>query len=225
MGKKFTIHDKYKNNYFGSDDMELLYQCYPDPWRFSVDGHDRYVKILSTIAEYAGQRDLASEMLNQEDPPLRGIFEAGCGEGVFTRMLASAYPKTEVFGCDISKTAINRAQERAPKNSTVRVLDLGKDKIPLEDDSVSVIVLGDVLYYLRNNEEVDFCIAELDRILVDSGMILLTEFLRTKKYSNMVGEHFAKKSETRENVHFKVSPMDGAKNVDKTYRYIIYQRR
>ena len=209
---KLSIQEKYKKNFFKSSDMEDLYKNYPDPWRLQVDGHDRFKNILFKI----------DELFRPNNP--KAILEVGCGEGIFTKMLARRYVGTQVFGFDISRTAVERAHKIQEPNSDIFVCDLGKENIHLPR-TVEVILLGDVLYYLENNKEVEHAIDEFDRILAPNGCILLTEFLRTRKYSNKVAEKFKRIFDLREVVRYQERPIDGAKNSQLTYRLIVYKGR
>lgn len=56
--------------------------------------------------------DLVSEL---NLPSSGKLLDFGCGRGIFTRILASALPNWQIFGCDISATAIDTARENNPK--------------------------------------------------------------------------------------------------------------
>lgn len=56
--------------------------------------------------------DLVAEL---KLPSTGNFLDFGCGRGIFTRILASALPGWQIFGCDISATAIDTARENNPK--------------------------------------------------------------------------------------------------------------
>lgn len=71
-----------------------------DPWRYSLSEYERnkYLRQLEAIRKFC--------------PRPQSVLEIGCAEGVFTALLADAFPRTEITGVDISPTAIERAREK-----------------------------------------------------------------------------------------------------------------
>jgi len=202
---------EYKKNYFKSGRMDSLYASYPDPWRLAVDGHDRYLKILTTIDSYFRERN-----------PER-IVDLGCGEGVLSRMLARRY-QAQVYGIDISQTAVDRAFEDKQENTFFSVCDMGKGIVPLTQ-KMDVIILGDILYYLNDKIEVAHAISEVDRLLDVDGIIIMTEFPKTRKYVKLLSERFDLIHESREVVRYKKTPIDLKENSQLTYRLTVFRRK
>ncbi len=70
------------------------------------------------------------------------IIDAGCGEGYYSEMIASALPESFVFGADLSKHAVHRASSRrnarCGKNSFYAVSSLFS--LPIADLSADGIV-------------------------------------------------------------------------------------
>lgn len=55
------------------------------------------------------------EIIKELNLPVSGrALDFGCGNGVFTDVLRQALPNWEIFGCDISKNAIENAKNRYP---------------------------------------------------------------------------------------------------------------
>jgi malonyl-CoA O-methyltransferase len=64
----------------------------------------------------AVQRRSAEVLLERIKPqaPFESILEIGCGSGVFTRLLAAAFPKSGIFSFDVSGAMIEQAREHCP---------------------------------------------------------------------------------------------------------------
>ena len=55
------------------------------------------------------------EIISDLNLPERGVaLDFGCGNGVFTDVMQQALPKWKIYGCDISKNAIENAKKRFP---------------------------------------------------------------------------------------------------------------
>lgn len=81
--------------------------------------------------------------------PPQSIVDVGCGGGYFTERLALEYPSAEVLGIDISKQAIDFANQRPhPKNLHFKI----HDQIP-EADWISTTL---VCHHMEDDELVSF---------------------------------------------------------------------
>ena len=216
---KLSMEEKYKKNFFKSGEMEALYQFKADPWRLRVDGHDRYLKVLTTI----------DGLFRSGNP--HGILEIGCGEGVLTEMLARRYCNSQIWALDISKTAVIRAADYMSDlqmrqgNIHLMAMDIGVEELPERVNQIECIVLGDILYYLNSKEEVDHAIQQFVDVLMPSGFIVMTEFPKTKKYVKLLGEKFQLQHESREVVRYQKTPIDLVENGTLTYRLTVFGQK
>lgn len=70
------------------------------------------------------ERQRISNLVKELRLPDRGKFlDFGCGRGIFTAVIAEALPGWEIFGCDVSETAIERAQINNPSGTFYLVSD------------------------------------------------------------------------------------------------------
>jgi SAM-dependent methyltransferase len=61
------------------------------------------------------KKRFVSEFIKQFIPGYNGIaLDFGCGNGVFTEVLSNSLPGWEIWGCDISETALLNARKRYP---------------------------------------------------------------------------------------------------------------
>lgn len=90
------------------------------------------------------------EAIKKWSPQPERILEIGCAEGLFTSMLAEAFPNARILGLDFSNLAMTKARE----NCTCRNIELleadiietfRQRKLPGKFD---VIVQSESLYYL-----------------------------------------------------------------------------
>jgi SAM-dependent methyltransferase len=58
------------------------------------------------------ERDRLKELLREMNLPPSGIaLDFGCGQGIFTEVIRTCLPRWKIFGCDISKQAIEFAKQ------------------------------------------------------------------------------------------------------------------
>lgn len=96
------------------------------------------------------------------------ILDIGCGGGITTESFPYYYPKAKVFGCDVSKKAIEYARRLGSGKVTYAVIR-GK-KLPYKDNFFDVCVCMDVMEHIPN---VDFFLKEVKRILKKNGRFFL----------------------------------------------------
>lgn len=153
------------------------------------------------------------------------VLDLGCGTGKFMQKF---YDKaTKYYGLDLSDQQLNIAKRKVDSNS-VEFICCSAENIPLQDNSVDIIiatwVLGTILELDRRNK----VLAEIRRVLKDNGSIYLVEndtggefekirnrypnIQRTKEYNDWIecnGFSCYNKFET----YFKFNDKDQAKNV------------
>jgi len=93
------------------------------------------------------------------------ILDYGCGGGIFLRTLKTIYPAIHGYGCDISKQAIDLAQNTDTTGNTYKV---NTAKIPFPDAVFDIICCLDVLEHIPSYEHT---MRELKRVLKRNGKI------------------------------------------------------
>lgn len=143
-------------------------------------------------AEYRAQKDTVSRAGNMLISPTGRfakalsyvkagdrVIDMGCGVGVFTNLVRENNPTCEVWGTDISDTAI---EENKKENGDIVYYHqyIGhQDKVP--DDYFDVVFSGEVLEHL--NEPVEL-FNDAYRALKDDGVFVLTTPLENKHDSD-----------------------------------------
>ncbi len=73
------------------------------------------------------------------------LLEVGCATGMFSRYFSARYPKASYIGCDISKVAIERAQEKYPNPG--RFVLTGEDLKDVAGMKPDVVFCRDVILH------------------------------------------------------------------------------
>lgn len=139
------------------------------------------------------------------------VFDAGCGTGKYLKVIEEKAKK--YIGMDLSSEQLKKATQKINKKGTYLILGNLK-KIPLEDNSVDIIISTWVLGTITNIEERELCLQELKRILKPTGKIILIENAegsefeairdrinnpKTKDYNNWILAHNFIKAKTIDN--------------------------
>lgn len=109
--------------------------------------------------------------------PDERILDVACGPAGWTRALASTYPAVQVLGVDISQTMLayaNAAQAKEPlPNLSFQLMDITRPW-SLADASFEVVHARLLVGFL-SGEKWPQVLAEMRRVLVPGGTIILTE--------------------------------------------------
>lgn len=143
---------------------------------------DEYAKMFSvedTHWWFAGKRRLVSVLLKKL--PLqseRKTLDAGCGTGGMLPLLDQYTSSGELFGVDVSRSAIDySARRRLAQLTRASLLHL-----PFRDSSLDLVTAFDVLYH-RRVEDDRIALREIARVLKPRGYVVITdsalEFLRS----------------------------------------------
>ncbi len=121
------------------------------------------------------------------------VLDYGCGAGTYTIPAAKLVGDGGlVYALDVNSSFLDRLEERARLeglDNIVRIDASGKEKIPLEDEKVDVILLIDVLHLIGDREAL---FDEACRILKHGGLIVV--------YPMHITESEVKKLATRRNL-------------------------
>lgn len=93
------------------------------------------------------------------------VLDVGCFTGVLGEILVKK--KNDVYGVDLSRTALAVAEKRGIK---VKTGDL-EEGIPFKDSFFDVVIGAEVIEHLADT---DFFIKEVRRVLKDGGILILT---------------------------------------------------
>lgn len=93
------------------------------------------------------------------------VLEVGCGAGGMAKAIKAYRPDLEVYGCDLSRNAIQQAHENP---GGVAFKEGNAYELPFENEFFSAAMMFDLLEHL---EDPDRAIAEVGRVLKADGLL------------------------------------------------------
>lgn len=152
-------------------DFEGFYQTDEDPWCQSGQGD------MARYYQKSRQRIL-NKIDNKEEKSL--IIEVGCGLGHFTNQIKVHHPTSEVFGVDLSQTAIIKAQKlfSDPNFFVCNAKELSSQ---FSRKSVDVVILNQLLWYIV--DDIEEALSSIRAVLKQNGLLIISNaFAREQKY-------------------------------------------
>ena len=128
-------------------DFESFYLNENDPWEQSASQNKGKTNGMANFYEISRRKllDLLASNINTND----SICECGCGTGYAAKSLLMKFPNHEVSGCDISKTAIEKATQNF-QNIDFFQHDILSDPLP---QKYNVLILSNILWYVIHDFE------------------------------------------------------------------------
>lgn len=139
------------------------------------------------------------------------FLDAGSGDG-YMSLAASRILGEEgkVYAVDIWEESINTFKEQIEKESIrnieAAVADITQ-KIPVDDESIDILYMGNVLHGFVENDEVEPVMKEIQRVIKQGGSFAVVEF---KKIENSPGPP----------LHVRITPED-VEEIVKDYGFIV----
>lgn len=96
------------------------------------------------------------------------ILDIGCGGGLIAESLPYYYPKAEIYGCDVSRTAITYANKLG--SGKVKYAIINNKRFPYKDNFFDVCLCLDVLEHVL---DVDYFLNEVRRVLKKNAKFFL----------------------------------------------------
>jgi SAM-dependent methyltransferase len=127
------------------------------------------------------ERDVYTELL-----PLANarIAELGCGRAELTRAIAEAFPTAQIIALEVD--AIQHARNLAITDlPNVRFLAGGAEAIPLDDDSLDLVLMFKSLHHVASHL-LDTTLAEVRRVLKPGGLAYISEPVFAGEYNEIM---------------------------------------
>ncbi len=125
-------------------------------------GSDAYTKeeykeclyLLGIIGKYLGYNKSIINELKKIKNPIDSILDVGCGGGLLTFEMAKKFPEIKVYGIDISKDAIDFAENKKLKNLNFELCS--HTNFNESEKKYDVIVTSLVCHHLNDEELINF---------------------------------------------------------------------
>ncbi len=108
------------------------------------------------------------------------FLDAGCGDG-YMSLAASKIVGEEgkVYAVDVWEESINAFKEKI-ENNNIRNIDATvadiTQKIPVDDETIDILYMGNVLHGFVENNEVENVMKEIQRVIKQDGSFAVVEF-------------------------------------------------
>ena len=167
ISARIELHKNYSNNKKGWF-----------PWLFEEIGFDEYISKIKSAGKNAGENDLKQSRIT--------VLEIGCGNGAFWRENIKKIPADmHIILSDVSLGMINDARtllkkEAGRSEKLNRIIDenfefreFNANSIPLNDESVDIVIANHMLFYFDKPEKV---LSEIKRVLKKGGFIFASTY-------------------------------------------------
>ncbi|MET3615055.1 ubiquinone/menaquinone biosynthesis C-methylase UbiE [Rhizobium aquaticum] len=108
------------------------------------------------------------------------LLDVGCGDGVHIKLIAGTGNKTQLYGLDMSVTALRNASEI---HGSWNAVHADAQHLPFHDRTFDIVISFGVLAYLENPRE---GLAEISRVVRSGGMIGLWIAPPTKGFAQFM---------------------------------------
>jgi len=122
-------------------------------------------------------RRVALRMLRERGLPAR-VLDVATGTADLALALATDLPEAEVIGVDLSEGMLGVGRQKVERNglrARVRLEQADAENLPFEDGSFDAVT---VAFGVRNFENLDKGLGELQRVLRPGGHLMVLEFSR-----------------------------------------------
>lgn len=134
-------------------------------------------------------RKQAIRMLRKRQPKPRLILDVATGTGDFALEALSLYPD-KIIGVDISAGMLEVGRKKMKKRNVehrVEMLQADSENLPFEDNMFDAVIVG---FGVRNFENLQKGLKEMNRVLKPGGVLTVLEFSRSRTFPFKQGFNF-----------------------------------
>ncbi|MEL6664382.1 MAG: class I SAM-dependent methyltransferase [Pseudomonadota bacterium] len=170
-------------------DTERFPAYYRQNFHYQTDGwlsddsaeiYDHQVEALFTGAADAMRRaalaEIARELKGKDQREVR-LLDLACGTGRFTRQILRTFPKLQASAIDLSPNYAAKARDLLAPWPQVDVMEGAAESLPLEDDSLDIIVSVYLFHELPVKIR-EAAIQEAARVLKPGGLFVVADSLQ-----------------------------------------------
>jgi len=137
------LHEEVPANYYDNAIRKNILQRF---WHFKrFTQAKKYLKTVDTVS----------------------ILDIGCNSGTFTKQIYNVFPKSKIFGIDVSKKAIAYAKQ---KYTSINFQVAKAEELPFKSNTFDLVTCFEVLEHVDEPKRI---IKEIKRVLTKNGNIIL----------------------------------------------------
>lgn len=123
--------------------------------------------------------ELITEASKRIKPNAQNILDIGCGAGNYSLKMLSKMPNLNCTLVDLSKSMLDKAQERvsAKTNNSVTTLQGDIRDIELKENNFDIILAGAVLHHLRDDKDWETTFRKLYDLLKPGGCLMISDLI------------------------------------------------
>lgn len=155
----------------------------------SAELYDTQVEALFTGTADAMRRAALAEIsreLKGRDQRTVSLLDVACGNGRFLSQIMQVYPRLRAAGLDLSPTYTDAARQRLAAWPHVEVLHEAAETMPLEDDSLDIVVSVFLFHELPPSVRPKV-LSEIARVLKPGGVFILADSIQFGDYPELDG--------------------------------------
>ena len=129
-----------------------------------------YRKCLSgyEVARWKALEHLITCVLKLED--IGSVLDYGCGNGLHVKLWMHAFPKADLYFCDISSAGLRQLVDRYPEFE-LKCGEVKRNKAPFDNSPFDVVVSVEVMEHVEN---LDDYLNDIFRLLKSGGVFIWT---------------------------------------------------
>ena len=156
----------------------------------NISGNYDFMNRLMTFGVDVKWRKKVVKMIAETKP--RKILDIATGTGDFAIMLAEIKPE-KIVGLDISQGMLEVGKKKVTEKGLGNLIEMvlgDSENLPFEDNSFDAVTVG---FGVRNFEDLDKGLSEINRILRPGGIFVVLETSQPEKFPFKQGYKFYSK--------------------------------
>ena len=147
----------------------------------SYEANAWFSRNKSKLGNYNPEEDRIITLLKNYKINPQSVLEIGSSAGYRLNAIKNYFGSESVIGVEPSKDAINFGKKEYPEVSFIHGTMDNIDDVP--DSSCDLVIVGFV-FYVVDRAVLLKSVAEIDRVLKNSGMLVITDFYSEKALKN-----------------------------------------